>query len=63
MIVAKIENAEKKKEIIVNKNRLRGERVFIENDLELGGKKGSGKDIQIGKRKKKQRRGYKDRFG
>lgn len=63
MIVAKIENAEKKKEIMVNKNRLRGERVFIENDLELGGKKGSGKDIQIGKRKKKQRRGYKDRFG
>lgn len=33
MIVARIENEEKKKEIMANKNRLRGERVYIENDL------------------------------
>lgn len=33
VIVAKIENEEKKKEITANKNRLKGERVFIKNDL------------------------------
>lgn len=33
MIVARIENEEKKEEIMANKNRLRGERIFIKNDL------------------------------
>lgn len=33
VVVAKIESEEKKKEIMMNKNRLKGERMFIENDL------------------------------
>lgn len=33
VIVARIKNEEKKKEIMANKNRLRGERVYIENNL------------------------------
>lgn len=61
VIVAKIENEEKKKEITANKNRLRGERVFIENDLSweerkvqekiyrwAKEKRNKGEDIKIG---------------
>lgn len=33
VIVAKVENKEKKREIMINKNRLRKDKVFIENDL------------------------------
>lgn len=33
VIVARVESEEKEREIMMNKNRLRGERVFIENDL------------------------------
>lgn len=33
VIVVKLENEDKKKEIMSNKNKLKGERIFIENDL------------------------------
>lgn len=33
VIVAKIENEEKKKEVMRNKNKLKGDSIFIENDL------------------------------
>lgn len=33
VIVAKIENEEKKKEVMRNKNKLKGDNIFIENDL------------------------------
>lgn len=33
MILAKIENEEKKRKIMYNKNRLRGERIYSEHDL------------------------------
>lgn len=33
VIVAKVENKEKKREIMINKNRLRKDKVFIKNDL------------------------------
>lgn len=33
VIIAKIESEVKKKEIMCNKNRLKGERIYIEHDL------------------------------
>lgn len=33
VVVVKLENEDKKKEIMSNKNKLKGERIFIENDL------------------------------
>lgn len=33
IIIARIENEEKKKEVIMNKNKLKGGTIFIENNL------------------------------
>lgn len=54
VIIAKIENEEKKREIMYNKNRLRGERIYIEHDLVWEERK---RQEKIGKRAKKREKG------
>lgn len=61
VIVAKVESEEKKREIMVNKNKLKGENIFIENELTweerkrqerinkwVKEEKEKGKDVKIG---------------
>lgn len=61
MIIAKIENEEKKREVMYNRSKLRGEKIYIDHDLtwekrkrqeEIGKwakkERGKGKDVKVG---------------
>ena len=44
VIVIRIGSEEERSEIMRNKHKLKGGKIFIENDFELGGKENSGED-------------------
>lgn len=62
VLVVKIESEDRKKEIMSNKNKLKGERIFIENDLSWEERKIQEKMNRWAKEKKRERISGKNRI-